>query len=96
MTRAPTLGIWLMIAAVFSFAVQDGFSRYLAETYNTLMVVMVRYWVFGAFVIVLALRRPEGLAAIKSTKLHWHVLRAVLLVAEICVMVYAYTLIGLI
>ena len=96
MTRAPTLGIWLMIAAVLSLAVQDGFSRYLAETYNTLMVVMVRYWVFGAFVIVLALRRPEGLAAIKSTKLHWHVLRAVLLVAEICVMVYAYTLIGLI
>ena len=96
MTRAPTLGIWLMIAAVFSFAVQDGFSRYLAETYNTQMVVMVRYWVFAAFVIVLALRRPEGWAAIKSTKLHWHVLRAVLLVAEICVMVYAYTLIGLI
>jgi len=81
MTRAPTLGIWLMIAAVFSFAVQDGFSRYLAETYNTLMVVMVRYWVFAAFVIVLALRRPEGMTAIKSTKLHWHVLRAVLLVA---------------
>ena len=96
MTRAPTLGIWLMIAAVFSFAVQDGFSRYLAETYNTQMVVMVRYWVFAAFVIVLAFRRPEGWAAIKSTKLHWHVLRAVLLVAEICVMVYAYTLIGLI
>ena len=96
MTRAPTLGIWLMIAAVFSFAVQDGFSRYLAETYNTQMVVMVRYWVFAAFVILLAFRRPEGWAAIKSTKLHWHVLRAVLLVAEICVMVYAYTLIGLI
>ncbi len=96
MIRAPTLGIWLMIAAVFSFAVQDGFSRYLAETYNTQMVVMVRYWVFAAFVIVLAFRRPEGWAAIKSTKLHWHVLRAVLLVAEICVMVYAYTLIGLI
>jgi drug/metabolite transporter (DMT)-like permease len=57
---------------------------------------MVRYWVFAAFVIVLAFRRPEGWAAIKSTKLHWHVLRAVLLVAEICLMVYAYTLIGLI
>ena len=96
MSGTQTRGIWLMIAAVFSFAVQDGFSRHLAETYNTLMVVMIRYWVFAAFVIFLALRRPEGLTAIRSKRLHWHVLRAVLLVAEICVMVYAYTLIGLI
>ena len=95
MSSNPARGIWLMIATVFTFAVQDGFSRHLAETYNTLMVVMIRYWVFAAFVIVLAVRRPEGMAAIRS-KLHWHVLRAVLLVAEICVMVYAYTLIGLI
>ena len=96
MSGTQTHGIWLMIAAVFSFAVQDGFSRHLAETYNTLMVVMIRYWVFAAFVVFLALRRPEGLTAIRSKRLHWHVLRAVLLVAEICVMVYAYTLIGLI
>ena len=96
MTSNPTRGIWLMIATVFSFALQDGFSRHLAETYNTLMVVMIRYWVFAAFVIFLAFRRPEGWAAIRSKRLHWHVLRAVLLVAEICVMVYSYTLIGLI
>lgn len=96
MTSNPTRGIWLMIATVATFAVQDGFSRHLAETYNTLMVVMIRYWVFAAFVVVLALRRPDGWAAIRSKRLHWHVVRAVLLVAEICVMVYAYTLIGLI
>ena len=96
MRSNQTRGIWLMIATVFIFAVQDGFSRHLAETYNTLMVVMIRYWVFAAFVIVLALRRPEGWAAIRSKRLPWHVLRAVLLVAEICVMVYSYTLIGLI
>lgn len=96
MSRNPTRGIWLMIAAVFTFSAQDGFSRHLAETYNTQMVVMVRYWVFAAFVLMLAARRPEGLTAIRSRRLHWHVLRAVLLVAEICVMVYAYTKIGLI
>ena len=96
MSRNPTRGIWLMIAAVFTFAMQDGFSRHLAETYNTQMVVMIRYWVFAAFVLMLAVRRPGGIAAIRSRRLHWHVLRAVLLVAEICVMVYAYTLIGLI
>ena len=90
-------GILLMIAAVAAFAAQDGFSRYLAGGYNTLMVVMVRYWVFAGFVIILALRRPEGIrAAIRSTRLGAHVLRSLLLVSEICIIVYGYTLIGLI
>lgn len=92
-----TKGIWLMVLTVLTFAGQDGFSRLLAGNYNTLMVVMVRYWVFGAFVLMLALRRPEGLrAAVASKHLGAHVLRAVLLVVEICVIVWGYTLIGLI
>ena len=90
-------GIWLMIAAVASFAAQDGFSRHLAESYNTLMVVMVRYWVFAGFVMMLALRRPEGFrAAIASTRIGAHMARSVLLVAEICIIIWGYTLIGLI
>lgn len=90
-------GIWLMIAAVAAFAAQDGFSRHLADSYNTLMVVMVRYWVFAGFVTVLALRRPEGLrTAVRSRRLGTHVVRALLLVTEICLIVYGYTLIGLI
>ncbi len=97
MSRGNRRGIWLMIAAVASFAAQDGFSRYLAEEYNTLMVVMVRYWVFAGFVTILALRRPEGArVAIRSTRLWAHILRAMLLVTEICIIVYGYTLIGLI
>lgn len=90
-------GIWLMVLTVMVFATQDGFSRLLAGNYNTLMVVMVRYWIFGLFVMVLALRRPEGFrAAVRSTRPWTEVLRAVLLVAEICIIVYGYTLIGLI
>ena len=97
MSRNPTRGIWLMVAAVLTFAVQDGFSRHLAGQYNTLMVVMVRYWVFAGFVILLALRRPEGiLAAVRSTRLPAHLLRATLLVTEICLIVQGYTMIGLI
>jgi len=97
MSRSPTRGIWLMIAAVATFAAQDGFSRYLAGEYNTLMVVMVRYWVFAAFVTGLALRRAEGFrAAIASRRLTTHLLRGTLLVTEVCVIVWGYTLIGLI
>ena len=90
-------GIMLMVLTVLTFAAQDGFSRLLAGNYNTLMVVMVRYWIFGAFVLTMALRRPEGFrAAVTSRHLAAHVLRAVLLVVEICVIVWGYTLIGLI
>jgi drug/metabolite transporter (DMT)-like permease len=62
-----------------------------------LMIVMIRYWVFAAFVILLALRRPEGVrAAISSTRLGAHFLRSVLLTAEIVLIVWGYTKIGLI
>ena len=40
--KDATKGIRLMIAAVTVFAIQDGFSRHLAETYNTYMVIMIR------------------------------------------------------
>jgi drug/metabolite transporter (DMT)-like permease len=82
---------------MLSFSVQDGLSRYLAESYNTPMVVAFRYWVFAVYVMILAARRPEGFrAAIHSTRLPVHVLRALLLVIEIAIMIWAYTIIGLI
>ncbi|MFO1202063.1 MAG: DMT family transporter [Tabrizicola sp.] len=96
-SRNPTLGIWLMVAAVAAFAAQDGFSKHLAGTYSIQMVIMIRYWTFAGFVILLALRRPEGLrTAIRSSRLPWHVMRSCLLVAEICLIVWGYTQIGLI
>jgi drug/metabolite transporter (DMT)-like permease len=91
------LGVLLMIAAVFSFTVQDALSKHLAAAYNPMMVVMIRYWVFAAFVVALALRRPGGLWRGVATRHPWlHLARASLLIAEICVIVTSYTLIGLI
>jgi drug/metabolite transporter (DMT)-like permease len=96
-SRNPVKGIWLMVAAVAAFAAQDGFSKHLAGEYSTLMIIMIRYWVFAGFVTILALRRPEGpRAAIRSGRLGAHLVRSCLLVAEICLIVWGYTLIGLI
>ncbi|WP_170351013.1 DMT family transporter [Ruegeria atlantica] len=90
-------GIGLMIAATIVFALQDGISRHLAGTYNTYMVVMIRYWFFAAFVIALAARAPGGLrAAAQTSQLGLQVFRGVLLAAEICVAVFAFTVLGLI
>ena len=85
------LGIWLMIATTLIFAVQDGISRHLAESYNVYMPVMIRFWFFAVFVIVLATRAPGGLrAATRSRFPALQVTRGVLLVAEVCVMVAAF------
>ena len=54
-------GIFLMILTTLIFAAQDGISRHLATEYNVLMVVMIRYWFFAAFVIAIAHRKPGGL-----------------------------------
>ncbi len=50
-------GIWLMVATCVVFSAQDGISRHLAEEYNILMVVMIRYWFFAAFVMTVSARR---------------------------------------
>ena len=98
MTEQNTrLGILLMVATTFIFAVQDGISRHLAGEYNVLMVVMIRYWFFAAFVMSVAARKAGGLRAAAQTKQPMvQGFRAVLLVAEICVMVYGFTLLGLV
>jgi drug/metabolite transporter (DMT)-like permease len=91
------LGILLMIATTFVFAMQDGISRHLGSQYNVLMVVMIRYWFFAAFVIWLAMRKAGGLRAAALTKQPVvQALRGLLLVAEVCVMVVAFTTLGLV
>ena len=98
MTEQNTrLGIMLMIATTFVFAMQDGISRHLAGEYNVFMVIMIRYWFFAAFVMSIAARKAGGLrAAAKTSQPVLQAFRAVLLVTEICVMVLAFTLLGLI
>ncbi|MFW8594188.1 DMT family transporter [Cribrihabitans neustonicus] len=90
-------GILLMIGATVVFALQDGISRHLAGTYNTYMVVMVRYWFFALFVMALAARAPGGVRKVAQTRqLGLQVFRGVLLAAEVCVAVYGFTVLGLI
>jgi drug/metabolite transporter (DMT)-like permease len=91
------LGITLMVLTTFVFAVQDGLSRHLASEYNVLMVVMIRYWFFAAFVIAIAKRNAGGLrAAARTSQPVLQTSRGLLLAAEICVMIAAFTILGLV
>jgi drug/metabolite transporter (DMT)-like permease len=98
MTESNTrLGILLMVATTFVFATQDGISRHLASEYNVLMVVMIRYWFFAAFVMAVASRKSGGLRkAATTTQPVLQTVRGLLLAAEVCVMVLAFTLLGLV
>ena len=89
-------GIWLMVLTTFVFALQDGISRHLSDSYNVYMVVMIRYWFFAAFVMAIAGRQAGGLKAAAATTQPWlQIFRGVLLVAEIWVMITAFALLGL-
>ncbi len=91
------LGILLMVATTFVFSMQDGISRHLAGEYNVLMVVTIRYWFFAAFVVAIASRKAGGVGAAAATSQPIvQILRGALLALEICVMVLAFTLLGLI
>ncbi|MFN7003472.1 MAG: DMT family transporter [Roseinatronobacter sp.] len=92
-----TLGIWLMVATAFVFAMQDGLSRHLAGEYNVFMIIMIRYWFFASFVIVVAARKAGGLRQAVATKQPvLQIFRGVLLAVEVCVMVTAFVLLGLV
>ncbi len=91
------LGILLMVVTTFVFAVQDGISRHLASEYNVFLVVMLRFWFFGAFAVWIATRQPGGLRrTMQSGAPRTQFFRGVLLAAEICVMVLAFVLLGLV
>ena len=91
------LGIVLMMAVSVVFSLQDGISRHLADNYNVLMVVMIRYWFFAAFVITVATRKAGGWrAAARTEQPFLQTFRGILLAAEICVMVSAFTILGLV
>ena len=90
------LGIFLMVITTIVFASQDGLSKYLATEYNVYMVVMIRYWFFAAFVMTISSRKPGGVKKVAKTNTPLlQIFRSLILVAEMCVTILAFTLLGL-
>jgi drug/metabolite transporter (DMT)-like permease len=86
-----------MIVTTLVFALQDGISRHLAGEYSVLMIVMIRYWFFAAFVIAIARRQAGSIRAAAATKQPaLQIFRGLLLAFEICVMVQGFVLLGLV
>ena len=61
-------GVLTIVLATLFFAIMDGVSRYLAENYNVFVINMVRSWVLALLVIVISLRKKNGILKVISTK----------------------------
>lgn len=85
-----------MILISAMFALQDGVSRHLAENYNVITVVMIRFWFFAAFVVALSAARGGLRRTARTSQPGLQIFRGLLLVAEICVTVLSFVLLGLI
>jgi drug/metabolite transporter (DMT)-like permease len=93
----PRLGIALMIATTIVFAVQDGISRYLAENYNVITVVTIRYMFFMCFVLAYGSRQKGGIQQMASSdQLPLQIGRGLLLLAQICVAILSFSTLGLV
>jgi drug/metabolite transporter (DMT)-like permease len=91
------LAILLMCATSVIFAGQDAFSRILGSEYPPLLIVMIRYWVFGVFVIAMVSRQPGGLRrAICTRRPRTQILRGAILVIETTIMIEAFVRLGLV
>ena len=90
-------GLWLMILTTVIFSAQDGITKHLTGTYPVAMVVMLRFWFFGAAACLITSRRAGGFRAAIATSHPWlQGFRGVLVVVQICLSGYAFAVLGLI
>ena len=93
-TRA---GLLLMLLTTVIFSSQDGMTKHLTGAYPVAMVVMFRFWFFGAAAVLIASRRAGGLRAAVVTHHPWlQLLRGAIVVTQICLSGYSFATLGLI
>ena len=85
-----------MLIATLVFATQDGLSRYLAGKYSVTLTIILRFWALagGIFVYFFFVKKSRSL--LLSTRPLLQISRSSILVAEIFITVYSFTLIGLV
>ena len=90
-------GISTIILATLFFAIMDGVSRYLVETYNVFIINMIRSWVLALFVILISLRKKNGIKKVLYSKQPiLQFIRGLLLTLAILIGVYSFTKLGLV
>ena len=90
-------GIILMVITMFMFSSMDGVSRYLAENNNVFTLVTMRYWFIAFVMMVTCLFIKNRISDILNTKQPYiQFSRGVILSLNNCLVVYTFTLLGLV
>ena len=90
-------GITLMVITTFMFSSMDGVSRYLAEKNNVFTLVTMRYWFIAFVMMVTCLFMKNRISDILYTKQPYiQFSRGVILSLNNCLVVYTFTLLGLV
>ena len=90
-------GITLMVITTFMFSSMDGVSRYLAENNNVFTLVTMRYWFIALVMMVTCLFIKDRISDILNTKQPYiQFSRGVILSLNNCLVVYTFTLLGLV
>ena len=89
------LGIFLMILATLIFATQDGVSRFLAEKYNVITTMIIRFWFLASCIIVCFLFSQKARKLIKTEQPILQLVRSTILIFEVFITVYSFTVVGL-
>ena len=86
-----------MVITTFMFSSMDGVSRYLAEKNNVITLVTMRYWFIAFVMMVTCLFIKNRISDILITKQPYiQFSRGVILSLNNCLVVYTFTLLGLV
>ena len=91
------LGIGLMVVTTFMFSTMDGVSRYLAENNNIFTLVTMRYWFVAIIMAISCLLVKDSFKKLLYTKQPFtQFSRGLILSLNNCLVVYTFTLLGLV
>jgi drug/metabolite transporter (DMT)-like permease len=91
------LGIGLMVVTTFMFSTMDGVSRYLAENNNIFTIVTMRYWFVAIIMAISCLLVKDSFKKLLYTKQPFtQFSRGLILSLNNCLVVYTFTLLGLV
>ena len=82
-----TLGITLVISAMFIFATQDAITKTLAETYSAPQILWVRFVFYAVFALAFSMRKRPLKYCLKSNAPWLQIARSLLIVAEIAMFI---------
>ena len=91
MKNNVSLGIALMISAIFLLSIMDGISKYLSQHYSVIAINMFRYWFFAFLLFIMSFSPKEKKIIVPKTNYRFiQIVRGTILAIEMCFAHYCF------